>query len=126
MSGSGLGAGASRLVSAARTQQRMSETHAVLWTVVIVATVADVVLTLTGLSIGLGEGNPVVRLLLSGFGPAGLWLVKFLAMLWLVAGWVLLPERVGTAFLAVFALVTVAVTAHNAVLILEVGTAAVA
>jgi hypothetical protein len=31
----------------------MNETHAVLWTVVVVATVADVIMTLTGLSNGL-------------------------------------------------------------------------
>jgi len=73
-----------------------------------------------GVSSGLGEGNPVVGILMGAFGPAGLWVVKFLAMVWLVAGWAYLSDRNASIFLALFAIVTILVTAHNALLILEV------
>jgi len=98
----------------------MTETHAVLWTVVVVATVADVVMTLTGLSNGLQEGNPVVRTMVGTFGVAGLWGVKFLAMCWLVAGWALLSDWKATVFLGIFAVVTLAVVLNNAAVLLAV------
>jgi hypothetical protein len=44
--------------------------------------------------------------------------VKFGAMLWLVAGWQFLSERNATVFLALFAVVTVAIVAHNSLLLL--------
>jgi len=97
----------------------LSATHAVLWTVILVATVGDILLTMTGLTVGLQEGNVVVSTMLAEFGLAGLWLVKFGAMLWLVAGWRLLSERDATVFLALFAVVTLAVVAYNAVTILQ-------
>ena len=100
--------------------RHMTETHAVLWTVIIVATVADVVMTLTGLSTGLQEGNPVVRSMIATFGVAGLWVVKFLAMCWLVAGWAYLSEWKATVFLTLFGVVTLAVVLNNAVVILGV------
>jgi hypothetical protein len=100
--------------------REMNETHAVLWTVVVVATVADVVMTLTGLSSGLQEGNPVVRTMVGTFGVAGLWVVKFLAMCWLVAGWTLLSDWKATVFLGIFAVVTLAVVLNNAVVLLGV------
>ena len=102
-------------------QRRMTETHAVLWTVVVVATVGDVLLTMAGTGLGLREGNAVVRMMVAAFGPAGLWVVKFLAMCWLVAGWTLLSDRDASIFLALFAVVTVSVTGYNAVLIVESG-----
>jgi hypothetical protein len=98
---------------------RLSPTHAVLWTVILVATVGDILLTMTGLRVGLQEGNVVVSTMLAEFGLAGLWLVKFGAMLWLVAGWRLLSERNATVFLALFAVVTLAVVAYNSVTILQ-------
>jgi hypothetical protein len=101
-------------------RRHMTETHAVLWTVIIVATVADVVMTLTGLSTGLREANPVVRSMVASFGVAGLWVVKFLAMCWLVAGWAYLSEWKATVFLALFGVVTLAVVLNNAVVILGV------
>lgn len=100
--------------------RHMTETHAVLWTAVVVATVADVVMTLTGMSSGLQEGNPVVRAMVGAFGPAGLWVVKFGAMCWLVAGWAYLENWKATVFLALFAVVTLAVVLNNAVVILGV------
>lgn len=100
--------------------RHMSETDAVLWSVVIVATVADVVTTISGLSLGLGEGNVVVREMIATLGLAGFWLVKFCALAALATGWALLPERKATAFLAVFALVTMGVVLSNAVTLLAV------
>ncbi|MEF8827925.1 MAG: DUF5658 family protein [Haloarcula sp.] len=97
----------------------LSATHAVLWTVILVATVGDILLTMTGLTVGLQEGNVVVSTMLAEFGLAGLWLVKFGAMLWLVAGWRLLSERNATVFLALFAVVTLGVVAYNSVTILQ-------
>ncbi|KAA9398615.1 hypothetical protein Har1130_10375 [Haloarcula sp. CBA1130] len=98
---------------------QLSHTHAVLWTVILVATIGDILLTMTGLTVGLQEGNVVVNTMLSEFGLAGLWLVKFGAMLWLVAGWRLLSERNATIFLALFAVVTLAIVAYNSVTILQ-------
>ncbi|KAA9409237.1 hypothetical protein EGO51_05325 [Haloarcula hispanica] len=100
-------------------EHHLSHTHAVLWTVILVATVGDILLTMTGLTVGLQEGNVVVSRMLAEFGLAGFWLVKFGAMLWLVAGWRLLSEYNATVFLALFAVVTLAVVAYNAVTILQ-------
>ena len=122
---SGVGNSGSTAVSSTPEEslfaRHMTETHAVLWTAVVVATVADVMMTLTGMSSGLQEGNPVVRAMVGAFGPAGLWVVKFGAMCWLVAGWTLLSDRDASIFLALFAVVTVSVTGYNAVLIVESG-----
>ncbi|MFB6297171.1 MAG: DUF5658 family protein [Salinirussus sp.] len=95
----------------------MTRAHAVLWAVILVATVADVVLTMVGTAGGLAEGNALVRTMMAAMGPAGLWLVKFAAMVWLVGGWSLLSDRNATVFLGLFAAVTVAVTAHNSLLV---------
>ena len=100
-------------------EHHLSNTHAVLWTVILVATVGDILLTMTGLTVGLQEGNAVVSTMLAEFGLAGLWLVKFGAMLWLVVGWRLLSERNATVFLTLFAVVTLAVVAYNSVTILQ-------
>jgi hypothetical protein len=107
-------------VSSVRTDlaPEMSGTHRLLWTVILAATVGDVVLTIAGLSAGLREGNLFLRVMLAEFGLFGLWLVKFGAMLWLVAGWQFLSERNATVFLALFAVVTVAIVAHNSLLLL--------
>jgi len=100
-----------------RRKRRMTRTHAALWVLIITATVADILLTMVGLSVGLREGNVVVVTLLAAFGPAGLWLLKFGAMVWLVGGWVLLNDRNAAIFLGLFAVVTSAVVVSNAVLI---------
>ncbi|WP_431357794.1 DUF5658 family protein [Haloarcula marina] len=100
-----------------RRERRITRTHAVLWTLILTSTVADVLLTMVGLSLGYREGNAVVAALLGEFGAAGLWLVKFAAMLWLVAGWTVLSDRDAAVFLALFAAVTVGVVAYNAVLL---------
>jgi len=95
----------------------MTRTHAALWALILATTVADVLLTMVGLDRGLREGNVVLRAMLAEFGLAGLWLVKFAAMVWLVAGWALLSDRDAAVFLALFATVTGAVVVSNAVLV---------
>lgn len=100
-----------------RRERRMTRAHAALWVLILGATSADVVLTMVGLSSGFQEGNLVVAASLSAFGLAGLWLVKFGAMVWLVAGWALLSDRNATVFLALFAVVTVGVVCYNALLL---------
>lgn len=101
-----------------RRERRMTRTHAVLWALILVTTVADILLTMTGLAAGLREGNAVLAAMLAEFGLAGLWLVKFAAMTWLVAGWALLDDRNAAVFLALFATVTSVVVVSNAVLLL--------
>ena len=101
-----------------RRERRMTRSHAVLWAIILLTTVADILLTMVGLARGLREGNVVVAALLSEFGLAGLWLVKFGAMVWLVAGWTLLDDRDAAIFLALFATVTAAVVVSNTLLLL--------
>ena len=103
-----------------RVERPMTRTHAALWTVILLTTTADIVLTIVGLAGGIPEGNPVVRTMVSSFGLAGLWTVKFAAMCWLVAGWTLLSDWKASVFLGLFAVVTSLVVLHNAVTILGV------
>ena len=100
-----------------RRERRMTRGHAVLWALILVTTVTDIVLTIVGLAAGLREGNVVLAAMLAEFGLAGLWLVKFAAMIWLVAGWALLDDRNAAVFLALFAAVTGGVVVSNAVLL---------
>jgi hypothetical protein len=102
-------------------EQRLTNTHAGLWAVILVSTVADIILTLAGLGVGLEEGNPVMSAAVATFGAAaGLYLVKFLAMLWLVVGWATLSERNASIFLALFATVTAAASVHNYLVLFDV------
>lgn len=110
-----------RVRAIATYERRMTRSHAALWTVILATTVADVLLTMVGTANGLTEGNVVVAAAISGLGVTGLWLVKFAAMAWLVAGWALLSDRDGTIFLALFAAVTTAVVARNVVTVLSHG-----
>jgi len=102
-------------------QRRMTRSHAVLWTVILGTTVADVWLTIVGLGLGYEEGNAVVAGLLAAYGLPGLWLLKFAAMVWLVGGWYYLSDRNAAVFLALFAAVTTAVVVHNAAVLLGLG-----
>lgn len=101
-----------------RRRRPMRRVHAVLWVVILLSTAADIVLTMAGLAAGLREGNVVVATLLAEFGLPGLWLLKFAAMLWLVAGWLLLDDRNAAVFLGLFAAVTSTVVVSNAALLL--------
>lgn len=100
-----------------RSERRMTRAHAVLWALILSTTVVDILLTMVGLNTGLREGNVIVAVLLAEFGLAGLWLVKFAAMVWLVGGWTLLNDRNAAIFLGLFAAVTAAVVVSNAVLL---------
>jgi|GEM_PF-669484 hypothetical protein len=100
-----------------RRERRMTRNHALLWAFILVTTVADILMTMVGLAAGLREGNVVLAAMLAEFGLAGLWLVKFAAMVWLVAGWALLDDRTAAVFLALFATVTSAVVLSNALLL---------
>lgn len=101
-----------------RCERQLTSTHAALWTLILVTTAADIVLTMVGLAAGVPEGNPLVRAAVAQFGLGGLWAVKFAAMCWLVAGWALLSDRNASIFLALFGAVTSLVVVHNAVTIL--------
>lgn len=100
-----------------RRKRRLTRTHAVLWGLILTTTVADILLTMAGLAAGFSEGNVVVAGMLDRFGLAGLFLVKFAAMVWLVGGWALLDDRNAAVFLALFAAVTSGVVGYNAVLL---------
>lgn len=100
-----------------RRERRMTLPHAVLWALILATTVADILLTMVGLNAGLREGNVVLAAMLAEFGLVGLWLVKFAAMAWLVAGWALLDDRNAAVFLSLFAAVTAAVVLSNALLL---------
>jgi len=95
----------------------MTRTHVVLWALILATTVADIPLTMVGLSAGLREGNVVLAAMLAEFDLAGLWLVKFVAMAWLVAGWALLDDRNASVFLALCAAVTGTAVASNGLLL---------
>lgn len=95
----------------------MRRSHAVLWSVILLTTAADILLTIVGLAAGHREGNLVVATLLSEFGLFGLWLIKFAAMVWLVCGWLLLDDRNATVFLGLFAVVTSVVVVSNGLIV---------
>jgi hypothetical protein len=104
-----------------RRQRRMTRVHGALWALILSSTVADILLTLVGTAGGLQEANAAVGVMMDAFGPAGLWFVKFLAMVWLVGGWAFLSDRNAAIFLALFATVTVLVTVYNALLLVNTG-----
>lgn len=101
-------------------ERRMTESHAVLWTVVIVASVFDVLTTMTGLEHGLREGNAVARAFIETYGAPGIGLLKFVALVGLVVTWGVLSDRRATIGLAAFAVVAVVTIALNAVTLLGV------
>lgn len=52
-------------------EQQLSESHTVLWAVVILASLFDVVTTIVGLGVGLTEGNAVAQAFIATYGTAG-------------------------------------------------------
>ncbi len=96
------------------------ETHAVLWTVIIVAAVFDIVTTLVGLNVGLAEGNAVARAFIATYGTSGIGGLKFAALVILVVTWAVLPDRPATIVLAGFAIVSLTVVAVNALALMGV------
>lgn len=96
------------------TERRLSESHAVLWTVVILASLFDIVTTMVGLERGLAEGNAVARAFVETYGTPGVGLLKFSALVVVVVCWAWLDDRRATAVLTAFALVSLLVVASNA------------
>ena len=103
----------------ARFERNLPESHAVLWTVIIVAAAFDVVTTLAGLSVGFAEGNRVARAFLATYGEAGIGLLKFAALVVLVITWYALPDRPAELVLTGFATLSVLTVALNALTLLS-------
>jgi len=96
-------------------KRQLSESHAVLWSVVIVASVFDIVTTIVGIYHGAPEGNPVALAFMKTYGTPGIGLLKFSVLVLVVFLWATLPDRYATAVLSAFALVSLAVVGINAV-----------
>jgi len=96
----------------------LSESDAVLWSVVVLASVFDVVTTMVGIERGFGEGNAVARAFIETYGSPGIGLLKFTALVVVVVSWALLPGRYGSAVLSGFAVVSLTVVASNALTLL--------
>jgi uncharacterized membrane protein len=97
-----------------RLSRTLPESDAVLWTVVILGSVFDVVTTMVGIAQGFPEGNAVARAFIETYGTPGIGLLKFSALVVVVLGWALLPEKYGTVILQGMALVSLLVVALNA------------
>jgi uncharacterized membrane protein len=95
-------------------ERHLTESHAVQWTIIIVATVFDIVTTIVGVERGASEGNAVARAFIETYGTPGIGLLKFAALVTVVILWGTLPDRYGTAVLTGFALVSLLVVALNA------------
>jgi hypothetical protein len=96
-------------------ERTLPESDAVLWTVVILASVLDVVTTMVGVGRGVPEGNVVARVFMETYGTPGVGLLKFSALVVVTVGWFVLPERYGTAGLQGMALASLVVVALNTV-----------
>lgn len=98
-----------------RIYRPLSESDAVLWTVVIIASIFDIVTTIVGLANRLEEGNAVARAFITTYGTPGIGLLKFSALVLLVIAWTILLDRHATKVLAAFALISLLTVANNAV-----------
>ncbi|MFC6757099.1 MULTISPECIES: DUF5658 family protein [Haloarcula] len=96
-------------------ERPLSESHTVLWTVVILSSLFDVVTTMVGMDQGFSEGNAVARAFIETYGTPGIGLLKFSALVVVVVAWARFDEPRDTAVLVGFALVSLAVVALNAV-----------
>lgn len=98
-----------------RLYRPLPESHAVLWTVVITASIFDIVTTIVGLANRLEEGNAVARAFIATYGTPGIGLLKFSALVLLVVAWtILLNDRHATQVLAAFAVISLLTVALNA------------
>lgn len=102
------------------SRRNLPESHAVLWTVVIVAAIFDIVTTLVGLGVGLDEANAVARAFLMTYGTPGIGGLKFVALVILVIVWAVLPDREGLMALTGFAIISVIIVALNVVTLLSI------
>lgn len=89
----------------------------VLWTLAVALAVADTLLTVLGLEIGLSEANPVARHALSLFGVSGLFLLKGVSIAALALVVRTLSYRFERAALVGFTLPQAAAVGVNATLI---------
>jgi hypothetical protein len=98
-----------------QVERQLTESHAVLWAVVIVSSIFDVVTTITGLSLGLTEGNAVAQAFIATYGTSGIGLLKFIALFLLILTWSALPDRSATYVLSGFAVVSLFTITLNAI-----------
>lgn len=96
-------------------ERHLSETHALQWTVILIATFFDITTTIVGVGRGVEEGNAVARAFIETYGTPGLGLLKFAALVTVLVLWAALPDRYGTAILSGFALMSLFVVALNAI-----------
>jgi hypothetical protein len=112
--------GLQRVLVAWSTPRELAHSQAVLWTVVIVASVFDVVTTMHGLDLGLQEGNTIARAFIETYGTPGIGLLKFSALLALILVWWALPRHHRGAALAGFAVFSLGTVLANAMTLLQV------
>jgi len=96
-----------------RTERHLPVSHALLWTVVIIASVFDILTTIVGLGHRLEEGNAVARAFIATYGMPGIGLLKFAALVLLVVAWAMLRDRHATRVLAAFAVISLVTVTWN-------------
>lgn len=101
-----------------RIGRALAARERLLWTVALVALLADLVLTYYGLGRGFSEGNPIARVVMARFGFAALGVLKGLALAVGVAGWLVLPRRVQAVVPLALALPWTLAVLSNVVLLL--------
>jgi uncharacterized membrane protein len=94
-------------------ERPLPESDAVLWTVVILASVLDVVTTIVGIGRGFPEGHVVARVFMETYGTPGIGLLKFSALVVVTVGWFALPDRQAEAGLRGMAVASLVVVALN-------------
>lgn len=97
----------------AADERPLPESDAVLWAVVILASVFDIVTTIVGIGRGFPEGNVVARVFIETYGTPGIGLLKFSALVVVAIGWFVLPDRYATAGLHGMAVASLVVVALN-------------
>jgi hypothetical protein len=88
-----------------------------LWALLLVATAADVVTTLYGISAGMAEGNPFVATTLATTGVAGFFVLTAAVLAFGYACWQLLPRSQALAVPTGLALPTALAAGSNAVVL---------
>ncbi len=92
-------------------ERQLSESHTVLWSVVILSSVFDVVTTVVGTGRRLSEGNAVARAFIETYGTPGIGLLKFTTLLIVVVTWTRFDDRRAMAVLVGISLAVVALNA---------------
>jgi hypothetical protein len=92
----------------------LSESDAVLWGAVIVASVFDIVTTIVGIAQGASEANRVAVAFLETYGTTGIGLLKFSALVVVTLSWWRLDDNKASVVLLAFALVSLLVVFLNA------------